>query len=478
MTKVTVRRGDAEVTTQRGSENVHEGSVMVHARLPDDPEFQVVHAAAPRDDMGRLERSERDRVSGTSAIQQVRGVPTSTARKIWTLMAAGDMILRMEMCGLRACPQAGLLTRQGSGFGRITNGWTWVDYDPWGWALLSTMVRGTSGLDSEWTWFPGPRIGHYWYHPALVGFFGFGGGVGFGVGFGFGNVGWVPLAPFEVFRPWYGRGWFGGRNVIVNNVNNVRNVNIASTFRNAGVPGGARAVSAADFQRGAFNNQIAVNRTQLQQASLVRRAVPMSPTANNLRFTGRAASSAGPRGEISNQRFFSRMTPNTAATQRTPFAQQQAAVRSSLGERAPAGERSAAAASPQAGASGWQRVWRTEEPDSVIAPRVRRPSERGKLGPFWKPPSSGICPARGAFLRATVRPAGGGSNYAAQPSRAFSCRWLRLSCANAEQLASYSAPSPKLFPCRVARRAIAVLPSGGGHASGGHSGGHQVGFPA
>ena len=31
-----------------------------------------------------------------------------------------------------------------------------------------------------------------------------------GVGFGFGGVGWVALAPFEVFHPWWGRGFYGG----------------------------------------------------------------------------------------------------------------------------------------------------------------------------------------------------------------------------------------------------------------------------
>ena len=44
----------------------------------------------------------------------------------------------------------------------------------------------------------------------MVGFFGYGGGFGSASGFGFGGVGWVPLAPFEVFHPWWGRGFYGG----------------------------------------------------------------------------------------------------------------------------------------------------------------------------------------------------------------------------------------------------------------------------
>ena len=46
----------------------------------------------------------------------------------------------------------------------------------------------------------------------MVGFFGFGSpGFGASLNFGYGNVGWVPLAPYERYRPWYGRGYSGGR---------------------------------------------------------------------------------------------------------------------------------------------------------------------------------------------------------------------------------------------------------------------------
>jgi hypothetical protein len=165
----------------------------------------------------------------------------------------------------------------------------------------------------------------------MVGFFGFGGG-GFGGGFGFGNVGWIPLAPFEIFRPWYGPGWWrGGRFGVVNNVN----VNLYSNFRNARVAGGVNAVSAADFQRGAFSNHVAVGARELQQASMIRGAVPVSPTASNLRFSGRTTAfnpGSNGRSDPASQRFFSRMSPGGSAAmqQRTPFAQQQAATRAAF----------------------------------------------------------------------------------------------------------------------------------------------------
>ena len=68
------------------------------------------------------------------------------------------------------------------------------------------------------------------------------GGGGFGIGFGFGNVGWVPLAPFEVFHPWYGRGFIGGEPVQHrqrqrgrSSFRNARFTNAVTSVRSAGL---------------------------------------------------------------------------------------------------------------------------------------------------------------------------------------------------------------------------------------------------
>ncbi len=207
-------------------------------------------------------------------------------------------------------------------------GWTWVDYAPWGWAPFH-YGYWYNRVGLGWAWYPGPRLGHVWYRPAMVGFFGWGGGVGIGVGFGFGNIGWVALAPYEVFRPWYGGGVFAGAAF--------RNGGVIGAYRNASVAHGVMAVSAADFQRGNFRSPVAVDRGTLSQASLVRGGVPVTPTSQNLRFSNRAATSV-PSASASSQRFFG-STASSAAARRTPFTQQQASVRAAVtGAGAAAGQ--------------------------------------------------------------------------------------------------------------------------------------------
>jgi hypothetical protein len=78
-------------------------------------------------------------------------------------------------------------------------GWTWVEDEPWGFAPFHygrwAFVR------SRWCWVPGPVLVRPVYAPALVAFIG-GSNFSIGVGFG-GGVGWFPLAPGEVYVPWY-----------------------------------------------------------------------------------------------------------------------------------------------------------------------------------------------------------------------------------------------------------------------------------
>jgi hypothetical protein len=434
-TRIIVRHGDVDASTPKGTEHVHEGGMMLVRGAVDDPEYQIESAVA-RDSFdnwndqrdGYLERAQSNRYVSPD----INGAEDLDAYGRWGYDPAYGNVWTPNV------PPTWAPYRNGQWVWEDSYGWTWVDYDPWGWAPFhygSWYFRAGLG----WSWFPGPRYGHYWWRPAMVGFIGFGGGggVSFGVGFGFGNVGWIPLAPFEVFHPWYGPGWFGrygsGR-FAINNVNIVRNVNIESTYRNARVGNGVTAVSAQDFQRGSFRNQIEVNRAQLQQASLMRGAVPLTPTANNLRFTDRAASTAGPRSEFSNQRFFSRTPAANGAGQRAPSTRQQTAGRT--------------AQTAGASEAGWRR--------------------------FGEPPSQGV---QSGFAQGQRSNAGGGGSWdrfgspQAAPQRAAAPYAGRS--APAPQQRSAQAPAYRTAPAPSYRSAPA--PARGAPANRGGSGGHSGG---
>jgi len=80
-------------------------------------------------------------------------------------------------------------------------GWTWVDDAPWGFAPFHYGRWLYWG--GRWGWAPGVRVLRPVYAPALVAWVG---GPGYSVSIGgspFPYVGWVPLAPREVYVPVY-----------------------------------------------------------------------------------------------------------------------------------------------------------------------------------------------------------------------------------------------------------------------------------
>lgn len=78
-------------------------------------------------------------------------------------------------------------------------GWTWVDDEPWGFAP-SHYGRWVH-WNGRWCWTPGTYVSRPIYAPALVAWFG---GPHLSVRVSTGpHIGWVPLAPFEVYRPWF-----------------------------------------------------------------------------------------------------------------------------------------------------------------------------------------------------------------------------------------------------------------------------------
>ncbi len=460
---IMVRHGEAEVRSAKGVQRVKVGDLMLVRGTAADPEFQVVRAPAidQWDDWSDkrdayLSRAESPRHASADIV----GTEDLDNYGQWSNDPAyGDV-------WVPRVPATWAPYRDGRWVWEDYYGWTWVDYSPWGWAPFhygSWYWRTGFG----WSWFPGSRFGHHWYRPALVGFVGFGGGGfgggGFGVGFGFGSIGWIPLGPYERYHPWYGRGWYGGRNVVVNNINIVHNTNINNVYRNARVANGVTAVSSADFQRGNFRSNVPVTSAQMSQASMVRGAVPMTPGASHLAFSDRAAT-VTPRAGATNQRFFGSQY-NNAASARTPFSQQQASVSSALrsgggSAGAGGGQRfggtSAGAGVPSSSSSGWNRF--SNAPSSPGSGQgaagrslnVQPPIVRQRSAPS----ASGYSGSPYGGQQGTVR-----SQPQQQPGRQYG--------------APSQSPAPQYRPSAPAPQRSAPAPSAQPRSSGGGGGGSR-----
>ena len=351
-TEVTVRAGDVEVFTPRGSQWVNAGQTMLARGTSADPEFQMV-AAMASDDWdrwnesrdGALARSVSPRYVGPG----VYGTEDLDANGTWASDPDYGTVWRPTVVDPGWAPY-----QCGRWVWEDWYGWTWVGCEAWGWAPYH-YGRWFWRTGFGWGWYPGLRgVRHYW-SPALVGFFGFGGG-GFGAGFGFGNIGWVPLAPYEMFHPWWGRGYYGGFNRGIN----ITNGSIYNTYRNARVANGISGVRATDFQAGRFGSIGRFSGNQIGQAGLVRGAMPITPSSANLRFSERAVTNV-PRSSA-NTRFFAHQQASPAA--RVPFAQQQRAMGQS---GAGASSRSMAAAPGAGQAAGAQNTVRPQQPQAGAA---------------------------------------------------------------------------------------------------------------
>ena len=304
-TEITVRSGRAEIFSPRGTETLTSGRTMEARGTPSDPEY-MINAAIPQDEWDRW-NADRDRL--LERTQSYRYVNPD-------IVGAEDLDTYGRW---NNDPQYGNVWvpnvdadwapyRVGRWVDEPYYGWTWVSGDPWGWAPYHYGNWYMSSFG--WAWYPGPIYGRHYWRPALVGFFGWGTpGIGFGFGFGFGNVGWVPLAPYERFRPWYGRGF--------NNTTIVNNVTVVNNFRNARFVNGrtgVTSVNANDFNRGRFinsNNFVRASNSDLARAGSVQGRLPFTPSAESRRMSdARVNTQSSPR-----------VNANTRFAQRNPATQ-------------------------------------------------------------------------------------------------------------------------------------------------------------
>ncbi len=288
-TEITVRSGEAEIFSPQGSERLGPGQTMLTRGDPANPEFQTVTETA-RDEFDQWSDSrdrEMDRsISSRYVPSDVYGTESLDGYGNWTYDAPYGWVWVPQV-------DAGWAPYREGRWSYVNYyGWTWISADPWGWAPYhyGRWYQGNRG----WAWYPGAIGPRYYWRPALVGFFGWGSGgigIGFGNTWGFGNVGWVPLAPFEVYRPWYGR-WGGGNRYTV-----VNNINVTNVYRNARFNGGYSGITSVrgnDFGRGSIrgNNFVRANERDLRNVGEARGGVPFQPGNDSRRFSDRSVNNA------------------------------------------------------------------------------------------------------------------------------------------------------------------------------------------
>ncbi len=274
--EITVRAGEAELNSPAGSERLPAGQTMLSRGPVDNPEFRSV-AALPYDEWDRW-NADRDRFfERAPEVSRYAGPDIEGAQE---LSNYGRWVWDPQYGNVwtpNNVPPDWAPYRDGRWEDVDYYGWSWVGNEPWGWAPYhyGNWYRASFG----WAWYPGAIGPRRYWRPAMVGFVGFGEpAFGVSLGFGYGNVGWVPLAPFERYRPWYGRGYNGGRNITI-----VNNTNITNVYRNARFSGAVTGVRAGDFGRAGVGRNAFVrpNSADLARAGVVSGGMPFISARNS-----------------------------------------------------------------------------------------------------------------------------------------------------------------------------------------------------
>jgi hypothetical protein len=385
--QVTVRAGRLEMSGPRGSQIVNAGQALLVRGDSSDPEFQAT-SMAPRDQFDDWSASrDADLLSARSyqyVSPDVPGAEDLDRYGNWMPSPYGQVWT----------PQAPSPDWSPYSNGQWTwadyYGWTWIGYEPWGWAPYH-YGRWFWNTGVGWCWWPGPRIafGFRW-SPALVGFFGFGGGLG-----------WVGLAPYEIFHPWWGRG-FGG-------YDSFRAYGLQRYYRNAAIRGGAMTASLGAFA-GAGHRYSAATGGQLSAASVYRGGVPVARTASSYRFSDRTVASNPRFSQIGSRQFFSRSQQFNAPRSTFNRAPSSSGWQhfGSPGNFAPGRAQQNFASRPGSGESGWHTFGNsqprysapsapsynyraptpTQRYSAPAAPRFNAPRYNAPAAPKYKAPSA------------------------------------------------------------------------------------------
>jgi hypothetical protein len=236
---VTVRRGDAEVTSGPSATPIHAGQTVTVSGL----EAPAQGAATPAPDEFDDWALSRDRRIETPATTRYVSRATVGYEDLdefgsWNVVAEYGPVWIPHV-------QPGWAPYRAGHWAWVSPwGWTWIDDAPWGFAPFH--YGRWAYVSNGWVWVPGTIVARPVYAPALVAFVG---GPNWHVGASIGTVGWFPLGPREAFVPAYTvtPAYVAAMNrphVVLSTVN----VNVTTiTYVNRAVPGAVTAVSRETF---------------------------------------------------------------------------------------------------------------------------------------------------------------------------------------------------------------------------------------
>jgi hypothetical protein len=393
-TNVTVRAGAAQVVTPQGERALESGVTLIAQGDAANPILRTTDAIA-YDDFDRFnkdrdERHERALAASGYTGPSLQGIDDLDSYGRWVNDGSYGNVWVPSNVGAGWAPY-----RDGRWAWEGGYGWTWVGSEPWGWAPYH-YGRWYRSPAYGWCWYPPAELVPVW-QPALVGFFTFGGG--------FGTIGWVPLAPFETYSPWW-RGGYGSPTIVYNNITVINHNNGHDGHNNNngggnGQPGdglvhrmytnapyGATAIPGQRFLEGRFEHATAVPPSKVRQIEIVHGGLPVVPTVANLRFTDKpvAPQLAAPPAQT---RTFA---GNNSVAHRIPFEQERdgmvtavTRVRTAPVTHVQTGPATSVQAAPRtvavpekAVASPWDRFAGTRAPVVIDGSTVRSSGGAGK----------------------------------------------------------------------------------------------------
>jgi hypothetical protein len=436
--QISVHSGQGELSAPRGTERLDAGhSVMVRGDAS-NPEMQDV-ADGPRDQFDEWNAGRDQQILATQSTQyvntDVQGASDLDHYGNWVGSGYG------QVWQPQGVPPDWSPYSNGQWSYVDYYGWSWIDYSPWGWAPYH-YGRWFYNPGYGWCWWPGARLYPAYYSPALVGFFGFGVGLG-----------WVALAPFEFFHPWWGiRAGFGFRGGYG-----------IGAYRNSGFRGGIITASLNGFA-GPHQHFGFATRSQLAGAIAISGRLPVTNIRAGMNFSSRAA--------VPNARF--------ASVQSRSFYNSGFTNRSSPARSFNSTPRPAARSYPAAGGNS-NAGWHSFGSPGATAPRAAAPrqsyqaSENSGWHSFGQP-AAGSNGYRAATPPAThygIAPRSYSQPSSQQPRSSYSAPRQYYSAPAPRQ--SYSAPAPRQAAPRTSAPAAPHTSGGGGggHISGG--GGHSSG---